>query len=546
MLEPGSQVLFGPTVADTVAVPPPFLFTAGQNFRLSGVLHDISREKVRLSVGWQPREITLPRGALQSCVQRPGEARVLVEGFETLDTARWVITGKPEVVSEPRLLEGHSLRIPAGGTSISYRLDEPLARGRCDIAFHDTGTVVPGRQWSLEFLFRGSSGSSAIRVNLGWSEETLAVSSSPNGPSLAVQRLARKRGWHRLSLRFGLDRTEVSVDGKELANGRETDGPLTGIRVTSADPSPVTTPGDLAGYIDDLQVIRLIEPPVSHESDVTQDEARLVIGDQLFGEITRADVQAVSMSVDGKPATLRWGDVSGLYFRRQPLQGASTEGLLARVEWRSTAGEDASDVEFAEGALVALSDNTLTFQTSYAGTIAIPRNLVRKLTVWGTGHRIVIDATAHHLGNELSKTPPLLDPIEPEGGTLERSFELVQAPKTGGFLVLSVLEVVNENKDADSDYWQQVREGYLRTYVSLNGRRIDYINQYVKTKNETPETIKIPIPAGVVTAGKNLLRFEQTGNARDPMEFDDLGVLQMAVEFPIGSSPSSPAPVANP
>jgi hypothetical protein len=540
-LEAGSSVTFAGGQADAVAAPPPFQFVVGQSLRVSGSLREISPEKVRFSVLWQPGEITLPRACLQSAVQRPGEARVLVEGFESLDPVRWTIIGKPEVVEEPHLLDRRSLRIPAGGTTLSYRLEEPLARGRVDIAFHDSGKVVPGRQWYLEFAFRGST---AVRVNLGWSEETLAVASSPSGPSLAVQRLARRPGWHRLSLRFGPSQTEVSVDGKELANGRETDGPLTGIRLISSDSAAGSTATDLAGYVDDLQIVRLVEPPASHESDFTQDEARLVVGDQLFGEVTKADIQGVAMKVDGQPISLSWGEVSGLYFRRRALQAKPIEGLLARVEWRAAAGEDAADLDYAEGALTGLTDKTLTFQTPYAGTLTIPRNQVRRLKVLGTGQRVVIDATSHHLGDELSTIPPLLDPVEPEGGTLERSFDLGQVPKAGGFVVLNVLEVVNEN--SEPNYWQQVRDGYLRTFVWLNGQRIDYINHYVKTSNKTPESIKIPIPAGLARAGKNTLRIELTGTETNPNWFDDLGILEMSVEFPMSGVPTTPLPHIQP
>ena len=40
-----------------------------------------------------------------------------------------------------------------------------------------------------------------------------------------------------------------------------------------------------------------------------------------------------------KRITLRWGEVSGLYFRRVPVQGTPVEGLLVRAEWRSAPGE---------------------------------------------------------------------------------------------------------------------------------------------------------------------------------------------------------------
>ena len=126
------------------------------------------------------------------------------------------------MVALPHLTDNHSLRLPAGGSSLVHNLSEPIATGRFDIAFLDDGTVIAGQQWSIELTFQGATGSSPVRVLLGWSEESLALE-SPSG--LAVQRLARTPGWHRFSLKFGPTQTEASVDGKELANGKGPDGP---------------------------------------------------------------------------------------------------------------------------------------------------------------------------------------------------------------------------------------------------------------------------------------------------------------------------------
>jgi hypothetical protein len=89
-----------------------------------------------------------------------------------------------------------------------------------------------------------------------------------------------------------------------------------------------------------------------------------------------------------------------------------------------------------------------------------------------------------------------------------------------------------------------VQKGELRTYVVLNGKRIDYINHYITTSNETPERIRVPIPAGLLKPGKNVLRLEQTGIASDPTWFDDLGVLQLALEFAASGEPGTDHPAS--
>jgi hypothetical protein len=527
-LETGSIVYFNSSGPETFASPPPVRVFASESLRLSGWLRGISPKSVSLRPMWAGQDVTLPRPGVQAVVQRPGEARVLVDGFETLDTGRWAITGKPETVAEPHLNDKHSLRLPAGATSLVHRLAETIATGRLDVGFRDDGAVVAGQQWSIELTFHGASGFSPMRVWLGWSEESLAVE-SPNGPALAVQRLARTPGWHRLSLKFSPDDTEISVDGKDLAHGKGPDGLLISIRLASSMSAQATPPNGLAGHIDDLQLIRFAEPPASLELDTKHDEARLVVGDQLFGDIKQSDSEHVSMVVDGEPVSLNWSDLSGLYFRRSPAQGAIVEGVLARLEWRSAAGDEDDNFDFAEGAITAISDRAVTVATPYSGELSVPREFLRKLVVQGQGSRVVIDAAAHHLGDEFSATAPVLDPPEPEGALLERTITLAQIPTRRSYLVLDVVQVVGENNDPR---WSpRVRDGELRTYIVINGKRVDYLNRYIKTRNDTPERVAIPIPAGSFQPGENTIRLELTGTATESKELDDFGVLQMALEF---------------
>ena len=523
-LEVGAIVHFNGAGPASLVSPPPFRVLIGESLRLSGSLRGITETSVQMGLFWQAPDLTMPRPGVQAVVQRPGESRVLVDGFETLAATRWSITGKPEVVAVLHLTDKHCLRLPAGGASLVHTLSEPMATGRFDLAFLDDGAVVAGQQWSIELTFQGTSGLSPVRVFLGWSEESLAVE-SPSG--LPVQHLARTPGWHRFSLRFGPTQTEASVDGKELAHGKGPDGPLVAIRLVSSSLAQASTPKGLAGHFDDLQLIRFGESPASLELDITQDEARLVVGDQLFGHIKLADGERLSMSVDGEPISLPWSDVSGVYFRRSPAKAAPIEGLLVRVEWRSAPGDDPENIDFAEGAVTSVSDQSVTLATPYAGVLSIPLELVRKLVVQGQGRRLVIDPAAHHLGDEYSKTAPL-DPPQPEGSVLERVLELPNAPDRPCFLILDVVQVVSEN--SDPPFPESVRDG-IRTYVVVNGNRIDYINRFIKTSNKTPERVAIPIPADVLRSGKNSIRLELMGMATDEKQLDDFGVLQMAVEF---------------
>src|SRR5262249_55228418 len=129
-LEPGSIIHHRGSSLDALAGSPPFHVLVGETARLSGALRELTRTTMRVDASWQAGVVTLRRPCVQAVVQRPGEARVLVDAFETLDPSRWSISGKPELAGEPRLSEQRSLRLPAQGASLTHRLDEPLATGR--------------------------------------------------------------------------------------------------------------------------------------------------------------------------------------------------------------------------------------------------------------------------------------------------------------------------------------------------------------------------------------------------------------------------------
>ena len=513
----------------------PFQLLGGECLRISGALKSLDSKEIEFSVPWSDQPLRMARAAPQAIVQFPGESRIFADGFEQLDKARWTVAGSPESAEGPHVGGARSLVIRPGDNAISHNLEEPLPSGRLDLAFHDSGKIVPGNRCAVELTFRGPAGPKSFKIDLGWQEESLTVEST-GGPALAVQRLARIPGWHRLVARFNADMTEISVDGKLLANGKGPVGPLIAIRLgssaTAAERARATT-GEVACYFDDLQLVRYSEPPSSVEVDITQDEARLAVGDQLFGSIDRADADRFTMTVDTRTVEIPWSEAGGLYFKRTPVKGVPVEGPLVRVQWSPGSQAERREPDFAEGALTEVSATTISLATPYTGTLRLPRDRVRSIAVRGIGRRIVLDIASHHLGDEISVEPPLLDPPFPEGNVLERTIELSAPLEIPSSLSLDVLLVVGE--EAGLQFSEYIRKGQLKTYVAIGGKRIDYLNRHIKTGNETAERIRIPIPAGTLRAGKNVIRIEQTATADNPTYFDDLGILQMALEIDPGA-----------
>ena len=534
-LEPGVVMTFEGPGPDPSSGFPPFQLHLGLGQRISGRLRSVTESTIHLADGPGGRPIALPREAARALLQRAGEAQVFRDGFETIKSKDWARIGEPEIVDDPRTEGEHSLRIPAGGTSLTCRLPEPVGSGRLEIAYHDNLVVVPDQQLVVDLVFRGPTELELIRVVLGWSEESLAVE-TPRGPALAVQHLARREGWHRLGVRFGPERTEIAVDGDELAHGKGPGGPLVEIRLASYPIGKAKPPPGLAGHLDDLALVRLTEPTGGLEIDATQDEVRLVSGDQVFGTIRAADSNRVTLKVDREEVSLPWGEVSGLHFRRVPTQGRPIEGLLVRLEWQTAPGEDARDLDQAEGALTGLTDSSVTLATPFAGILTIPRDRIRRLHAIGRGRRIVLDATPHHLGDEISTLVPGLDPPLPEGRVLDRTFTLADLPAGPFHISLDVVQVAGEANGLP--FASLVSKGELRTNVLINGKFVDYLNRHITSKNETPERIRLAVPAGLLREGENRLRIEQVAEAGKPNSLDDLGILGIALES--DSVPASP------
>ena len=535
-LEAAGVVTFdGPTGAPGGLAPARVDLGLGQ--RISGRLGRSDEGVIRLEDGPGGARVEVRRGGAIGLAQRPGEALVLRDGLEALDPGRWATIGEPELVANPRLEGSKALALPARGAAVTLQVADPVGSGRFEVAFHDPGGTAPGHQWFVDLLFRGADRPESIRMVLDAGLENLGVQSS-GGPALSVQLLARKPGWHRLSVRFGPE-TEVAVDGNELAHGRGPVGPLVEVRLAhraaAVGAEPVADSGLTIGF-DDLRLARVAEPVGNLEIAPRVDDVRLIDGDQVFGRFLGADADAVRLEANGRVVPLAWTEVAAVQFRREPTTGRPVAGLLVRAEWRPGSATDPRDLDAVEGALLAATDAALTIATPYAGDLPIPRDRLTQLKVLGRGTRILVDPFAHHLGNNISVDAYPLDPPLHEGGTLERTFTLDAVPDPAGAapsVALDVVQVIGEAVVGGLDNFPAlVRAGQLRTNLLVNGIKVDYLNRHVTDQNETPARIRVPIPAGVLRPGTNTIRLEQVGGmVTNPDELDDLGILGIAIEF---------------
>lgn len=517
--------------------PAPFRVDLGSGYRLSGRFLRLDAASARLDGGAGRGVWTISRAGITAIAQRPGEVQILREGFEALDEARWSATGEPEVAAGRHLAGEKALRLPAGGASVTTRLPTPLGSGRLDLAFWDAGERVAGQRWFVDLTFRArNSDLSTLRVVPGWSEETSAVE-TPGGPALKVQPLERGAGWHRLSIRFEDERSAVAIDGDDLAHGRGFGGPLQEIRIATEATGAVQPPEGLAAVVDDLRLVRLVAPSGRFEVDPSQDEVRLVTGDQLFGAVPSADAEGVRLLLDDRPMAWNWSEVASLHTRRGPVSSPRIEGLWVEAEWRTAPGDDPRDIDRVEAVLAGADGEALLLDVPYAGRVRVPRDLMTRAAVQGRGARVILDPHAHHLGDRVS---PDLDPPRAEAAPVTIPFTLADVPSGAASLLIDAVQVIGE--EGTPDYSDLVKRGQLRTTASINERRIDDLNGHVLSRNEAPERLRLAIPPGVLKPGENRLRLDQIGTKDDPNLRDNLGILRLSIEFAPANRPGGSGP----
>ena len=523
-LNNGAEVTITGPEPDRSSGSPPFQIMLNPWGRLSGRLSGLDASSIRLESSLKTASLRIDRAGTSALIQRPGEVQIFREGFEAPDANRWSQGGAPEFVTEPKLVGTHSLRLPAGGSSLTSRLVEPLGSGRLEIAFFDDGTKSVGQRWFLDLAFRrGNAEITTIRAIPGWSEDTLAVE-TPGGSAMNVQPLGRKPGWHRLTIRFDEQKAELAVDGDELAHGKGPGGVLFEIRIATETTGMSRAPDNLAAIVDDLRLVRFVEPFGKLEIDPTQDEVRNSSGDQLFGRIPSADADRIALEIDGREVRVPWSEVSGLYFRRIPMASVPLEGMWVRAEWQTAAGPDVRDLDRVEGTLQALGPDQIALDVPYVGRITVPRDRLRKLRFLGRVRRMIVDPTAHHIGDSWTTE---LDPPQYQKAPVEIPFTLAEIPAGDAFLAVDVVQLVGpEGMPPFSD---QVKKGQLRTRSALNGRSLEDWNLQVVARNETPQRLRLAIPADVLKMGANLLRIEQTENERGSR--DNFGLSGVALEF---------------
>src|SRR5262249_11968770 len=121
-------------------------------------------------------------------------------------------------------------------------------------------------------------------------------------------------------------------------------------------------------FFDELTLARAVEQMRRPAGDPAQDEVDLVTGDQVFGQLAGVTSDGVELRGRSGARTLSWGDVRGVYPRRQAPAAQTTEGEHVRVAFSPGV---AGLTDELEGVLRRLDEQRLTLAHPALGEVTL-------------------------------------------------------------------------------------------------------------------------------------------------------------------------------
>ncbi len=349
------------------------------NQHLTGELVGLDEKELRLRTAWS-EQLSIPRHALLAIEQLPGWLTFHDDDFET-DLKAWTLTGQPALSDRQHTSGERSLLIDRPGQAAEYTLPTPLEFGRAGINFHDPGNTA-GARWVVEAEFVKGDVVHAVKVTVA-GESDKYIAEAFRAPDM-LRDVPRASGWHRLEIRFSGEYMLSGVDNAVLASWKHgPEGSLRKLRISCVAQAGVTTArGEV--FFDDFSLARSLDVLPHRVEDATQDELWLASGDQLFGQVLRADRRTIRFRSRSDTRTFAWGEVRGIFLRNEVPPVAAglkpaphpTEGEHVRIWLRPGVGAATDELE---GVLLALDDKHVTIRHPLLGKMEIERGRLHRL-----------------------------------------------------------------------------------------------------------------------------------------------------------------------
>ncbi len=354
--------------------PPPFRIAGGWRFRLiddqhlSGDPLGLDAERLHLRTAWAPR-LDVPRRAVIGVTTLPGWRLRFLDDFAS-GLGAWAVTGKPS----PEGGDSPAVLLDAPGQELAYQLLQPLPAGRVGVNFQERQSPTNAR-WEMEADFqRPGAGETTLRVRVAGDGDSYRV--SVPGIEGEAQQVARSPGWHRLVVQFTAGSLRVTCDDAVLwyTLKQAPPGPLRRVRLVCRAAGGEAPRGAVAWAAFGIQ--QAVDESPRPGGDATQDEVWLDDGDQLFGQILRADRRAVEFQGRFGKRTIPWTRLHGLFFRSANLPATPAAG--ARVRLGLVSGL-AADLDLLDGVVRSLDARGFVLRHAFLGELRLDRAFVKEV-----------------------------------------------------------------------------------------------------------------------------------------------------------------------
>jgi hypothetical protein len=332
---------------------------------LTGVFLGLEKDRFLFRTAWTER-LTVSRTAAVGLTHLPGFQPVIVEDFRhTLSD--WIVRGDPTT-------EAGAIVFNKVGQSLVRGVSSPLPAGRVGVTFRDQGPLGGARCY-LEVIFAVKHGERVLRVMVA-GDQTLAVDTG--GLAGTARRVAPASSWRRLDIDFSTGSLRIRCDDDilwyTLVEGPG--GPLKQVRLfCSAPDKPSAMKGGVAwtDFVVERTVAERRRPP----GESGQDELWLAGGDQVFGQVVKADVKGIELKARFGVRRFAWTDLRGWYLQRtRPITLPPGRGTAVRLWLRSGLRPV---LDMLEGQLTAMDARQLILRHRHLGELTIPRSVVARL-----------------------------------------------------------------------------------------------------------------------------------------------------------------------
>jgi hypothetical protein len=430
--------------------------------RLSGELLALDGKELLLRTPWRDR-LAVPRGALVGVTTLPGTLVVCDEDFEN-GLKAWKLTGEPKLTRTLHTSGEHALLLDAPGQAAASAPPAPVEAGSAAVNFH-VAEGVGGARWQVEAEFQAPAGPRVVRVAVDEGENYAAEAPTPRD---AGGDIARRAGWHRLTVEFAAGRLLVTIDDGVLWYSRETGpgGPLREVRLAC-----VAGKGAVRGAVafDEFTLTRAVDVLRRPADTSAQDEAWLASGDQVFGRLTRLDRRGLELEGRAGKRAYSWAEARGAFPQRAAATPVTTEGGHVRVWLRPAAGNEQDELE---GVLRTLDERRLSLRHPALGDLAIDRDRLLRLRPLFHGQRVELDNGSRPLGE---KSP-----------AVEYTLRLAARPEVARLALT-------------------LRLGDGHAEVVVNGRVVEDLDRHAGPRARAAVRVSVPLPRESLKVGDNVV-----------------------------------------